>query len=57
VSASRALSTSFLVTPFRPVEIMVGKALPAIMVGMTQATSDLVGGRSSGSVSPLPVPI
>ena len=27
-----------LVTPFRPVEIMVGKALPAIMVGMTQAT-------------------
>jgi ABC-2 type transport system permease protein len=27
-----------LVTPFRPVEIMVGKALPAILVGIMQAT-------------------
>jgi len=27
-----------LVTPFRPVEIMVGKALPSMLVGMVQAT-------------------
>jgi ABC-2 type transport system permease protein len=27
-----------LVTPFRPVEIMIGKALPAIFVGIVQAT-------------------
>ena len=27
-----------LVTPFRPAEIMVGKALPSILIGMTQAT-------------------
>jgi ABC-2 type transport system permease protein len=27
-----------LVTPFRPIEIMVGKALPAIFVGLVQAT-------------------
>lgn len=27
-----------LVTPFRPVEIMAGKALPAILVGIVQAT-------------------
>lgn len=27
-----------LVTPFRPVEIMAGKAIPSILVGLTQAT-------------------
>ena len=27
-----------LVTPFRPVEIMAGKAIPAILVGIVQAT-------------------
>jgi len=27
-----------LVTPFRPVEIMIGKALPSMMVGLAQAT-------------------
>ncbi len=27
-----------LVTPFRPIEIMVGKAIPALMIGMVQAT-------------------
>lgn len=27
-----------LVTPFRPFEIMIGKSLPSIMVGMTQST-------------------
>ena len=27
-----------LVTPFRPAEIMVGKALPSILIGMVQAT-------------------
>jgi ABC-2 type transport system permease protein len=27
-----------LVTPFRPVEIMVGKAIPSVLVGVTQAT-------------------
>src|SRR6266540_2043824 len=27
-----------LVTPFRPVEIMAGKALPAMFVGIVQAT-------------------
>ncbi|HWH76839.1 MAG TPA: ABC transporter permease [Candidatus Binatus sp.] len=31
-----------LVTPFRPVEIMVGKALPAILVGIVQATMVLL---------------
>jgi ABC-type Na+ efflux pump permease subunit len=27
-----------LVTPFRPVEIMAGKAIPSVVVGITQAT-------------------
>lgn len=27
-----------LVTPFRPVEIMAGKAIPSVLVGLTQAT-------------------
>jgi ABC-2 type transport system permease protein len=27
-----------LVTPFRPAEIMVGKALPSVLIGLTQAT-------------------
>jgi ABC-2 type transport system permease protein len=27
-----------LVTPFRPIEIMAGKALPAVLVGIVQAT-------------------
>ncbi len=31
-----------LVTPFRPVEIMVGKALPAVLVGIVQATAVLL---------------
>ncbi len=31
-----------LVTPFRPVELMVGKALPSIFIGMVQATMILL---------------
>ncbi|HUA26264.1 MAG TPA: ABC transporter permease [Steroidobacteraceae bacterium] len=31
-----------LVTPFRPVEIMAGKALPSMLVGMVQATGVLL---------------
>ena len=31
-----------LVTPFRPVEIMAGKALPAILIGTVQATTILL---------------
>jgi ABC-2 type transport system permease protein len=31
-----------LVTPFHPVEIMVGKAIPAMLIGLTQATSALL---------------
>ena len=31
-----------LVTPFRPVEIMAGKALPSILVGVVQATTILL---------------
>ncbi len=31
-----------LVTPFRPFEIMIGKALPSIMVGVVQATGVLL---------------
>jgi ABC-2 type transport system permease protein len=31
-----------LVTPFRPVEIMAGKALPSFLVGMVQATNILL---------------
>lgn len=27
-----------LVTPFRPMEIMIGKALPSVLIGLTQAT-------------------
>jgi ABC-2 type transport system permease protein len=27
-----------LVTPFRPIEIMAGKAIPSVLVGVTQAT-------------------
>ena len=32
-----------LVTPIRPVEIMLGKALPSTVVGLIQATLDLPG--------------
>ena len=31
-----------LVTPFRPVEIMIGKALPSVLVGLTQASTILL---------------
>jgi ABC-2 type transport system permease protein len=31
-----------LVTPFRPVEIMIGKAIPAMMIGLVQATNALL---------------
>ncbi len=31
-----------LVTPFRPIEIMAGKALPSVLVGLVQATSILL---------------
>src|SRR5271165_4881241 len=31
-----------LVTPFRPVEIMAGKALPAMLIGVVQATNALL---------------
>ncbi|MCL2700708.1 MAG: ABC transporter permease [Phycisphaerae bacterium] len=31
-----------LVTPFRPAEIMVGKAVPAMLIGLTQATTILL---------------
>ncbi len=31
-----------LVTPFRPMEIMIGKALPAMLVGLTMATNVLL---------------
>ncbi|HUN28098.1 MAG TPA: ABC transporter permease [Steroidobacteraceae bacterium] len=31
-----------LVTPFRPAEIMAGKALPAMLIGLTQATGVLL---------------
>lgn len=31
-----------LVTPFRPMEIMIGKAVPAMMVGLVQATNVLL---------------
>jgi ABC-2 type transport system permease protein len=31
-----------LVTPFRPVEIMAGKALPSVLIGMVQATNILL---------------
>jgi ABC-2 type transport system permease protein len=31
-----------LVTPFRPVEIMAGKSLPSILIGLVQATSILL---------------
>jgi ABC-2 type transport system permease protein len=31
-----------LVTPFRPVEIMIGKAVPSMLVGTTQATTILL---------------
>src|SRR5207247_6380683 len=31
-----------LVTPFRPAEIMVGKALPSVLVGLVQATAILL---------------
>jgi ABC-2 type transport system permease protein len=31
-----------LVAPFRPVEIMVGKAIPAMLIGLTQATNALL---------------
>ena len=27
-----------LVTPFRPIEIMIGKSVPSIFIGMVQAT-------------------
>jgi ABC-2 type transport system permease protein len=31
-----------LVTPFRPIEIMAGKALPSVLIGTTQATAILL---------------
>ena len=31
-----------LVTPFRPVEIMAGKALPSMLIGVVQATNMLL---------------
>lgn len=31
-----------LVTPFRPIEIMIGKALPSMLIGIVQATSVLL---------------
>lgn len=31
-----------LVTPFRPVEIMVGKAMPSVLIGLAQATGILL---------------
>ena len=31
-----------LVTPFRPVEIMIGKALPSLLIGFVQATTILL---------------
>ena len=31
-----------LVTPFRPVEIMAGKALPSLLIGFVQATNILL---------------
>lgn len=31
-----------LVTPFRPVEIMIGKALPSMLIGLVQATTVLL---------------
>lgn len=31
-----------LVTPFRPIEIMIGKALPSVLVGLVQATNVLI---------------
>ena len=31
-----------LVTPFRPVEIMAGKALPSMLIGIVQATTILL---------------
>src|SRR5262249_58588651 len=31
-----------LVTPFRPVEIMAGKALPSLLIGIVQATNILL---------------
>ena len=45
-----------LVTPFRPVEIMAGKALPSMMIGTIQATA-CCWSRSSGFASPLPAPM
>jgi ABC-2 type transport system permease protein len=40
-----------LVTPFRPVEIMAGKAIPSMLVGITQSTLILLW-RSCGSEFP-----
>ncbi|WP_264833524.1 ABC transporter permease, partial [Klebsiella michiganensis] len=31
-----------LVTPFRPSEIMIGKAVPAMLVGLSQSTTILL---------------
>ena len=31
-----------LVTPFRPIEIMAGKALPSVLIGLVQATNILL---------------
>ena len=35
-----------LVTPFRPLEIMAGKALPSMLVGTIQATRRPAGGAA-----------
>jgi ABC-2 type transport system permease protein len=34
-----------LVTPFRPVEIMIGKAMPSVFIGLVQATGILLVGQ------------
>ena len=38
-----------LVTPLRPVEILIGKALPGLLIGLVEATVDHPGRRCSGS--------
>ena len=42
-----------LVTPFRPAEIMAGKALPSMLIGTLQATTSC-SSPSSGSASRSP---
>ncbi len=40
-----------LVTPFRPSEIMIGKALPSMLVGIDPGDARSCWSRSSGSAS------